>query len=71
MVECDVALVLGLLAFTHANEIDFGLAEKLKWFSFNFEDNIVYNLMIIEDPGHSTYYASRACNALSARVARR
>lgn len=41
--------ILGLLALAHAMKIDFGVAEKLGWTPYNFEDSVVYYLMALED----------------------
>lgn len=41
---------MSLLALARANEIDFGATEEPGWFPFNFEESIVYDLIILGDP---------------------
>lgn len=45
--------LLGLLTMARANEIDFGVAVEQGGFAFNFEDSIVDNVKVFENPGRS------------------
>lgn len=51
MEEYDVDVVLGLLSLVPATEISFRVAGEPSWFQLSFEDSIVYDLKVFDDPG--------------------
>lgn len=54
--EYDADAILGLLAVARAIMIYIGVAEERSRFPINFEDSILYDLSVLEDPGRSDIF---------------
>lgn len=51
--EHNIDSILGSLELACANNVNFGVAEEPGWFSFNFNNSVMYSLRPVQDPGRS------------------